>query len=748
MKFEFSRCLLAAAISSTLLSGAVNADTAKIEEIIVYGEKQNRSLQDSPVSVGIVSADDLANSTVQDFNDIYNRVANVTSLRGGNETLFAIRGISVQGLSDNPNNFTAGVYVDEVPLDNLSIRYGVMNAWDIQQVEVYRGPQSTLQGRNALNGAVFIKTMDPSYETNGRARVYLGEYGTQRYSVAGGTSIIDGELAIRASYDDHSSDSFVTNVTRGEKDYGGFDRATGRVKVLWEPKALDKLSALVTLARTENDVGDNPVSRYDDPFSFEAVSDNEAFHNIVTDTASLKLTWQHSDNMYFTSVTARSADEYRRLDDYDSSAAPLGYIDQAGESEILSQEFRVNFDANNLSGVAGIYYSNNDRTAVWDLATPYPKVNAEASAFMALMAPPEYGGFGLDYATASYIWSFVPDMIDVQQAFDSNYEVQNYAVFGELNYQLSDNLTVTAGVRYDNENQKRDQQTITVLDTVTGEPYSTMLLEALEAQLQTASENVDTDYNAVLPKVAIQYNVSDTSMLALSAQKGYRAGGSTVNLASGEVVAFDPEYTWNYELASRTSLSDFATINANVFYTDWSDQQVDVSPSGDPIDRYTGNAGESTLYGAEVELRAALQEGLEVFANAGYVKTEYQSFDLLTGAGLESFAGNEFMGAPNVTTAAGVSYSAPNNWVYSFDLNYQDEAYLDNANTLESDARVLMNAKVGYRAQNWSAEVWVTNLTDKEYIVNQYLPQPGIGVQDYVQAGAPRMIGANLTVNF
>ncbi|MCY4044693.1 MAG: TonB-dependent receptor plug domain-containing protein, partial [Cellvibrionales bacterium] len=284
------------------------------EEVVIYGEKQDKSLQETPVSVGVLTNEDLNNSTISDFNDVYNRLANVSITRGGNEGLFSIRGVNIEGFGNNPHNYTAGVYVDDVALDVMSIRYGAMNIWDVEQIEVYRGPQGTLQGRSALNGAMVIKTLDPTYEWSGKSQATYGNYNTKRHSVAAGGAIVDDILAFRLAAEDYRSDGYVENVTRNEEDYSGFKRQMVRGKLLFEPT--DALDALLTFTHAKNNIGDNPNVPSENPFNFEAVSDHNAYHNTQTNTGSLKLTYDVNDNVTLTSVSTYADDKNYRMDDY------------------------------------------------------------------------------------------------------------------------------------------------------------------------------------------------------------------------------------------------------------------------------------------------------------------------------------------------------------------------------------------------------------------------------------------------
>jgi len=751
MHSGFQRLALSTAIAAAI-SPVVHAvdssstgdnSTLQNEDVIVYGDKQAQSLQDLPMSVGVLTNKQLETSNIQDLNDVYSRLANVTAERGGNESLFTIRGVSVQGLSSNPDSFTASVLVDDVPLDNLSIRYGAMSLWDVEQIEVYRGPQATLQGRNSLNGAIYLKTKDPSYEWGGSFQTTIASNKTKRVSLAGGGALIDDLLAFRLSVDGYESDGFVNNITRNEKDYAGFERQNIRAKFLLEPS--DDFYAKLTLSSLDNDMGDNPNTRLDDPFSFEAQSEKEAYHNIENDMVALDLGWDISDGLKLTSITSLSEEKYDRFDDYDSTSFDLGFIAQEGKSEGFTQEIRLNFSQGNWSGVAGLYYGETDRKTDWDLQTLYAKSNVGDTAIAYIQQ-----ALGVDEATATLFWGAVPTFIDITNDYDARYEVENIAIFGESTWHANDNWAFTFGARYDKEDQKRREDSIITVDTVTPDPQINGLLAGLESLLQEPSENVKADYDAFLPKAVAQYFWSEDVNAAFMVQKGYRAGGSTVNVARAESVEYDPEYTVNYELALRSVLLDGdLTLNANLFYTDWKDMQVDVQSSNDALDKFIDNAGESSLYGLELELLAYPINRIEVFANAGYVKTEFEKFAVTLSDGqVVDYKGHEFKGAANLTASTGFKYKSVDNFVIGLDANYQGESYQDNSNTRKVGSRTVFNGRLGYELADWSAYLWATNLTNKEYIVSSYNQLEGVAVQDYATPGTPRMIGGTVKVDF
>ncbi len=730
------------AMSSGVMAGEAQDSEIELESVKIYGQKQVKNLQDSSVSVGLLTIDQIEKSTIQDINDVFGRTANVVSLRGGNESVFAIRGVSIYGPTSNPVGYTASVYVDDAPMNIDSIRYGAMGLWDMEQVEVYRGPQGTLQGRNSLAGAIHLKTADPTQEWGGKAQLSVGEYGTQRLSAAGGGALND-ELSIRLAADTYQSDGYIDNITRNEDDYAGFERNSYRAKLKYQPKAISDLSALLTVSRHDSKIGDQPMARTDDPFSYEAQSDHDSKNDVITDTAALKVNLAINSNLDFTSVTTVSTDEYKRTDDFDSTAVAFGYIDQNNTGETISQELRLSFNNGDISGVTGLYYAQTDNNQDWITDSKYPKIYQQETAYAAMMAPTSMGGFGLDQTTADAIWGAIPDLVDLVAINDSEYKTNNYAVFGEVNWQASDALMLTVGARYDYEEQERDQITNNSINTVvdTGSPYDDYANQLLGGLASASDQKTDTDYDAFLPKLSAQYAITEDMKAAFTIQQGYRAGGSSVSLASGVVADFDPEYTTNYELSLRSQFMNGAiTANANAFYTDWKDQQIDVELNGDSRNTIIQNTGESNLYGAEFELSAFVSSQVEVFSSIGFIETEYEDGE---------FKGNEFANAPDMTATLGSVFRGFDGIFVSIDANYQSESFVDNDNTQSRklEDHTTVNAKVGYETYSWSAYVWATNVTDEEYLVNNWTSQ-NLGVEDYAQPGAPRMIGASFVTEF
>jgi len=268
------------------------------------------------------------------------------------------------------------------------------------------------------------------------------------------------------------------------------------------------------------------------------------------------------------------------------------------------------------------------------------------------------------------------------------------------------------------------------------------LVPVFEEFLADREARTDNTFDAFLPKLGATYDWSDDVSTSFTVQRGYRAGGAQQNLFTGEVNEFDPEYTWNYELALRAQFLDgLLTTNANVFYTDWRDQQIAVTgETGDRFDTNVVNAGHSRLYGGELMIEAAPMAQLDLFASAGYTKTEFLDFD----NGAEDLAGNEFPLAPEFTAAFGGTYRFDNGISISADASYTGASYSDAANTAaeKSDDRFLVNAQVNYERNGWLAGLYVRNLFDVDYATSRYDNNTDDRGDDLLRAGEPLTIGA------
>lgn len=686
-------------------------DDQTVEVIVVTGEKIARSLEEVTASVEVVTAAEIAREPVADLYEIVERIPNVTSSLGG--LGFAIRGIDQRGIGSAGNGQTLTIYVDDAPLGNFTTFFGPLGSWDLGQVEVYRGPQSTNFGRNALAGAVYVRTQDPSYDWEVKARAEIGEYDTRQLAAAVSGPLVDDRIAFRLTGDYRETDGFIDNTFLDEP-ADATELKTGRLKFLFDPA--ENVRIITTTSYTENFAGEDGVPA-SGGFAREVAYDTPGREGTETFLQSVNATWEVSDRFEIQSLTSFQTTDYVRTEDFDLTPAPIAALDRTGEDEALAQELRFKYQGDRLSGALGFYFVDTRQSFDDTFTIPITIVNP---------------ALPLD------------NLVSRTSLFDD--EATNYAVFFDGSYRLGRDVDLLFGGRYDYEDQTNVATAIT--DIVGDLPPGFEFLESLEGETE---QRTDADFEAFLPKMGLRWRASEAMTLAFVAQKAYRAGGAEINVVDGGIDSFDPEYLWNYELSARgVWLDGRLRWNANVFYSDWTDQQVAIQVSDTITNLFrTVNAGQSTLYGLETDITWVVDERLEVYGGLGITETEFDDFpNPMAGEGQpDNFAGNAFPFAPQVSLNAGFDYRHPSGLFTGIDVNYQSSAFSDQENFIvnEVEGRTLVNARLGYAVtDNVQILVYARNLLDEDYFTTLDR-QPG---NDFARVGAPRVIAARLDVQF
>jgi len=685
-------------------TAAVSAEQNLLEEVLVLGEKRGRTVQDTISSVAITTAIDIEKNAIDNVFDILKRTAGVSS--GGGDLTFSVRGVNSEGQNGRGNPL-ATIYIDGAPLESEAAgKGGPLSMWDVTQVEVFRGPQATTQGRNSLAGAIVVHTADPSFEWGGKAQLAYGNNNAHRLSAAFGGPILDDELAFRVAIDKNYTDGDVNNVTRNMNDWALEDNELGRVKLLWEPSNVEGLSVKFTGNYSEGRFGTEEVNIFSDinntvaisPFSRLSFSNIRDMTTTTTKSAILEINYANLwDGIDFVSITTAGDLEQLQIFDQDFTASGLDNGSSVKTSnENYSQEFRLNYDkGGDFTALLGFYYFSSDET--------YQLNNNIAFPLDPRIFPVS-------------IRHLVPSAFNLNVALEELTEVENYALFFEGEYNLNEKWKLTAGIRYDHEEQSLDGLNEPTIDDPN---LPSFLIPALEpvvaAAIADSPKNTET-YDAILPSIALTHTMDDVSV-SLSVKRAYRSGGSDFNLARAESVAYDSEYAWTYELAFRSAWADGdVTINGNIYYTDWTDQQVSVQPLN-PINRFdtvTVNAGSSELAGIELEMTAVVTDSFDVFVSASYSDTEFLTFE---SAGRD-LSGNEFRFAPKTQLVIGGSYSN-DGWLASWDASYTSSSY-DNARNRpvidELGSHTLINAKIGYEWDEFGVYLTGKNLLDEEYL--------------------------------
>lgn len=734
-----------------------------IDEIVILGEKQSKSLADTNSSVGLITASDLENSNITDLYEAFQRVANV-SLTDGNQG-FSIRGIDFMNItnSDSAVNSTtlASVYLDGAVMPTPAVAFGGYNTWDIAQIEIFRGPQSTTQGRNTLAGAINIRSRDPEFEWGGRAQARIAEHGTRQISATLNAPIVYDELALRLSADTKKSDGFITNPTLSDNEFGRSRSTFLRGKLLWQPEHIEGLTVRLTGIHSNSYQGTVEVAP-DTPFDFENVSNHGIYNDVESTIFTLETSYDLSETTTLTSVTSYSDTTWVTADDEDGTATDFGdgfdggFGIGGGTDEQFTQELRLNYQSDRLSAVIGGYYASLDNADFYPAriftntaaSLPGPdEMQFLLESALGTPLPPGTGAFVSGTLSAT-----LPTPTEVTSNFNNTRKIENLALFGQADYDISDHITLTVGGRLDYEKQNTmNASDITIITPwpTYGDPLLDGVLALLRDSVETGfAENGRGSFTVFLPKAGLTYNWTDDISTSFTFQRGYRSGGVMVNQARAlnglpdAIVSYDPEYTSNYEVAFRSNWLDGRLyIGANAYLIDWTDQQVAVQQSDQLRDENVENAGSSRLKGFEIEVNAHPTEDISLFASVGHSDTEFLTFETIGGF---DFAGNRFPYSPKWNMAFGLSYAPVEGLFAQADINYQSDSFSGAANRTDSlnDSRTIANARVGYRFDNWSLYAYANNLFDEKYLTSNrrgaFMDIPG----------EPRAVGVGFLAEF
>lgn len=709
------------------LKVAQAGDEIVLDGITVYGEKTERDLQDTRSSVQVFTAQDLEESTAQKLDDVLDQTANVNQRFGGEG--FSIRGINNEGLGQTGLGSAplATLYIDGSAISRFGVRTGIEDLWDVEQIEVFRGPQSTTQGRNTLAGSIIINTKAPTYNFESAARAGIGSQNSALFSGLVNIPIIDNILAVRISGDFKTTDGFYDNLTLNIDDQAFRESKSIRGKVLFEPN--DKIKNILTLTYARNESGDDFVDR-------NSLFDRENFGNIrggentdqIISTLDSKITL--NDQWSIHNIVSFNRTTYDRVNDTDgffggnNVVGALGQFARQNETDTFTEELRLHYNNSGFKGHIGAYFAKEKEDETSQAVTEF--TNAEIQ------------GFGVP---ASLIGFY--EGLTVSQDRIETRDVQNIAGFGEFSYDFNKFFTLFGGLRYDRNEfetiSSEDRFPVNPLpdpnvNCAIGGPAAIGGCTAVNAQLNSLLNQPDdpgssTVSEAWLPSLGVTLNWQEEFSTSFFVKRGYRSGGSGTSFGTFTAFEFDPEFVWNYEFSVRSQWFDKKlTLNANLFYMDWQDQQVAVAASNIIGDRLISNAGKSNLKGFEVEAFAKPTDQLSLRGSVGYVKTEFEEFVSDFG----DFSGNELPNAPKWTISGSARYSFYNGIYLQADANFRSRAFSEAGNDPSGfeDERTIVNAKIGYKTEKVDAFIFSNNLFDEDYVASAFENDPLVKIGD------------------
>ena len=698
----------AADLPADLADGA--AADGVLEAIVVTARKRAENLQDVSASISALSASELERRFDSDVRDFANAAPNViiddTQQGPGGVASTTIRGIGVADVEKSIDP-AVGVVLDEIYLGTSS--GNLVKAIDIERVEILRGPQGTLFGRNAIGGVINLARSRPSHELDGRVRV---SYGNQdNLDTAGVVSFgVTDWAAIKLTAAYQRSDGHIFNSFFGRDGQRSEFRALG-VQVLLEP--VDRLSLsfsyddqntqqdppqLQNLARPTDlfcagfgqcaqgegvpQSGDRYVSLGNGPL------DKNAFFDMSLAIA--KAQWDVSDTLTLDYIYGRMKTDEGITQDFDATPLTLFHTDRPAVYKQHTHELRLSNDGGGrFNFVVGAYY--------WD------------------------SEYQIDLV--SYIGFAVPDtVVAIPQV--ARQTTESIAGFVEADYRLLDRLTITAGGRF-----THDKKTSGVLD----------------AAISTLDDPVEESWSEFTPKVALSYDVTDDIMAYALYSRGYRAGGfngrpTTVTAAT---IPYDPETVDNFEVGFKSELFDNRVrLNGSVFFMKYDDKQEDVdvpAPGGTGRENRTLNASSAELAGVELDMTAVVSQHLTLSANVGYLDARYKDFlaDTNNDGVVDDNSDLELRRAPNWTWTVAATYErdiGPGTAWADADVRYigaHEMTFLNNP-SLRNSSQFLANASINYRLGGTQLSGFVRNLFNEDGWTIGY------DIQGLWSYGAPR----------
>lgn len=766
------------------------SNSPELDTIIVSGGKIERDLQKTVTGISVVDSEMIEANNSFDLNDALFLTSNA---RPNGRDGFTIRGINAEGgpSSDVSTADTAGFVLDGAYLDADLLSTG-LSMWDINSIEVFKGPQSTSQGKNSLAGTVVVKSNDPVFDTEGSVRLGYGSDNTQITSLMFNTPL-SNDLALRFAGERFYTDGQVTNKFTGKDDEAKNEHYNGRIKLLFQPS--ESFSALATIGQDKVEKGDERLCGNNaNKAGIFSCNDSklETFHDVEGDYKkrlnyqSLKLQAQLTDSVALTSTTSHStktdddkmdADHLAPTNSDYAGAAGLGVRQQNEKDNSISQEFRFTFENETVRASAGYFYSQSKEERAYDflLANPlnsYLPNFYEVTSLLASLNP-----------ALAYPNGYSDTVLETNYVDEgSSRETTNHALFMEADWDISQATTLLFGLRLDYEKNRNtagiaaqnvNQDNIEAINTQAGAYFNTLtsaatyqqywqqlglaaaptaeqasaiaqgtynsflpylvagnvditggpgainfqpgdlnnMLNSLAAGASNSTEK-DTTHKVLLPKFGIRHQFTDEIGAGYLISRGYRSGGISLNPTGvNPTVEYDPEFVTNHELSFRSTwLQKSLTANANIYYMDWENQQVQVIGNNNIYDRYIHNAGSSTLKGIELDIAYRGQSGLQLFSNAALAKTRYENFT----SGGKNYKGNQFQNAPEKTLTAGIGFDQGMGFNAYLIANHTGESYLNNENTRKLAAYTVTNLRLGYQADVWNLHGYVNNLFDRQ----------------------------------
>ena len=667
-----------------------------LDEVVVSAFKTNK-YDLVPASRSALSARQISNQQINGIKELTAVIPNFYMPDYGSR---ASCPVYVRGVGNKSDGTGIGFYVDGMPFyEPLSFD---TDLGDIASVEVLRGPQGTLYGRNAIGGIINISTRNPLEYQNTRVRLGYGRYNDLRTQISNYTKLSEKfGFTFGALY--HHNDGAFRNSYLDEK-VDKMNETEERIGLYYKPA--ENWLVRLTSNFTYSDQGGYPYAPVDtETNKLQDISYNRysSFRRLIS-TNGLGITYT-GPVVSFNSQTSFQYINSKQAIDQDFTTVDKSFVENARHQNMLSQEFTLK--------------SSNESRYQWVI-----------------------GAFGMMEHVDRTVDNFSPSAGSLSHT-DYCVPTSSLAIYHQSTYNIWQGLTATAGIRLDYEHAKTKYDNLKLkADPLTNKDFAfTDFTPSATGDFFESSK----DFTQVTPKFTLQYLTTENNLYYASVTRGYKPGGFNKSFSTKDERSYEPEYSWNYEVGTSLNLLDnLLTISADLFYIDWRHMQITSTIAG--VGNITTNAGHTDSKGAELSLIVRPISGLQFTANYGYTYARFLSYEK---SETVSYTNNRLPMVPNHTLSLDANYTVnPTGWLDRFMVNVGlrglGRIYWAEDNVVSQDFYTTLNAKMAFTKGIVTWELWGKNLTDTNYMAYGFKSSTG----NYAQAGKPLMFGTTIELNF
>tara|TARA_B100000287_G_scaffold430790_1_gene486713 strand:+ start:673 stop:2769 length:2097 start_codon:yes stop_codon:yes gene_type:complete len=676
----------------------------EVEEIIVQGEFRKTLINKNDSSIFVIQSEDIEFQPIKHFQQLSYQIPNLNYAASDSRArYFQIRGIGERSGYQGTPNSSVGFIIDDI---DYSGQGGIATTFDVEQVEIYMGPQGSRTGANSLAGLIYIQTKDPTEKFEGISELTIGDYGAQNLGIAFGGPLKNKDLRYRLVLRTDYSDGFRKNIFLNKSDTSRKDEHTFRLKLDWSFSNNTEIKFLISQVDL-----DDPADIWTLDNSLNTLSDRPGMDSQQSNSYGMKIfkNFKNFDLQTYSSITNTDV-EFSYDADWGNTISHFPYTYDYF-SETLRKRDTFSNEIRFLSKRSEISEKNFE----WVLGLNHNQLKETNLTI-------DDGVYGDPSDPNSPYKS--------QYSIERNYKSKNISLFGNIDYFIYENYKMALGFRLENWNSN----------------YNDSNDERFKPKDKMSGG-----------KISIVKNNFEKPNIYFSIARGFKQGGFNLGLdqtdkSINELLIYEPEYLTNFEIGMTSP--DLVTnyrYAIVLFYSERTNQQVLISRQIDPTDPntfsyLTQNAAEGKNYGIEFNSDYRLSENLSIYANLGILKTKIINWD-----SREDLKNRSQAHAPEKSFSLGMNLDLKNNLYLRLNLNGKSSFYYSNSHNNKSDDYQLMNFSFGYKKENINAEFWIRNILDEYYSTRGFYfgnEPPNFIDTLYRRQGDPRHLGISIRYKF